>query len=81
MTIDKMIGIINSLDYDNVEECIIPVKDLLILRRHILALRKDKVELDVKLRQEINDHNKTRSEAMKILAKDEILLTRFDTYC
>ncbi len=72
MKLDDILATINNVSYENVEEVVIPTKDLVDLRRAILNLQES-------LRLEKVAHRKTQSEAMGILA-NQYLVERFEDY-
>ena len=79
MKLDNIMKTINLVNYE-ATEVIIPVKDLVTLRREILKLRKDREDLLGNLKRESLAHDKTRGEALKILANSEPVIQRFETY-
>ena len=72
MDINKILKTINQVDYEAVEEVVIPTKDLVKLRMEILLLR-DTITTTKK------ELLKTRAEALKIMSREH-LTPRFQEY-
>ena len=78
MKVNNILGIINNLEYEpDVEEVIIPVKHLSILKKYIKAQEVEISQLKDKLHAEILANKILRSECFEVMAQQEPILTRF----
>jgi len=80
MEIDNILKTINQVDYENVEEVIIPTADLVSLRKEIVYLRSSLAIVKDKLTIANTEVTRVTAESLKILVNRADTVARFDTY-
>jgi len=74
MKLDDILATINNVSYENVDEVIIPTKDLVTLRREVINLQES-------LRQSKAAHREATAVGMRLMAEQmEDTVAHFDEY-